>query len=506
MLAAPLAMAAAPQSVAEQPHVRAELLADVQALRAGQSFRASVRLEPEAGWHTYWINPGDSGLATRLEWNLPAGLEAGPLQWPFPERESLGPLTNYGYAHAHDLISRIQTAQRPGSAVLPLRVQAEWLVCKEICIPGSAVLGLDIPYAEQSIDSIHKASLDASQSRVPQREDWPARFAIEDKALRLHLPEEAVQGAKQVELFPLTPEILANADIPQLRRAEGGLWMQQALSEYFAGPPQSLEMVAVLDGQRAIQFSASPGPLPALPDPLPQSRAGAASAWLPALGLALLGGLLLNLMPCVFPVLSIKALALARDAGADGQQRRAHALLYTGGVLTGFVGLAAVLLALRGAGAAVGWGFQLQSPWLVGSLAYLMLALGLALHGYWQFGTRLMGLGQGLVDGGGAKGAYFTGLLACVVATPCTAPFMGAAMGYALTQPALLALSVFAALGLGMALPFLLLGWVPALASWLPRPGAWMERCTPPPSGCCGSWGGRAGWMPWPWYCSGRCL
>jgi thiol:disulfide interchange protein DsbD len=301
----------------------------------------------------------------------------------------------------------------------------------------------------------------------------------------------ALGGAERIEVFPVTPQIVANHRIEARHDPQGVLRFVHPVSEYFAGMPETVRWVLVredtgqrrafevaLRGEDALAAE-TPAAAAVSPAGMAGDRAAPAPPGAPRLGLgtalmfALAGGVILNLMPCVFPVLALKALAFQHG---EARQHRQHALLYTAGVLASFLLLAGLLLALRAAGEALGWGFQLQTPWFVAALALLMAGVGFALSGLATPGASLMGLGQSLTEGGGGRAAFFTGVLAVVVASPCTAPFMGPALGFALTQTPLQTLLVFTALGLGLALPLLLLGWVPALASRLPRPGAWMER------------------------------
>ena len=482
-LAALATFAAAPPSwaeVVERDHIRVELVAAQDAVVPGQPLTVALRLEPDAHWHTYWVNPGDSGLPTRIDWDLPAGTRAGPIRWPFPERQSLGPLTNYGYSGEHFLLTTLTPPASLAGDTFTVAAQAHWLVCDDVCIPGEAPVQLTLPVAGTASPSRWADKIATALARVPAEVQFAAQFDIVDGQLRLQADHPDFDGA-EVTWFPETPEIVNNAATPQRRQVDSLVEFRQPLSDYFGEAPGLLAVVFVIDGQRALRVlapAATEGQMVDLsavaPSAATADNASGMSLWL-AVALALVGGLILNLMPCVFPVLSIKAIAIAQASGQSAGHRRLHALVYTAGVVSGFVALAVGLLALRAGGQAAGWGFQLQSPWVVGALAYLMFLLGLALHGYWSLGTRLMGVGQQLTERDGASGAFFTGLLACVVATPCTAPFMGAAMGYAVTQPAAIALLVFAALGLGMAVPFLLIGFLPALARALPRPGPWME-------------------------------
>ena len=480
---------------AAEQHAEGQLIAETTALLRGGDTTVALMLTPEPGWHTYWINPGDSGLATKLEWTLPEGVSAGAIQWPAPHPAPLGELTNYGYdAETLHLVNISVPASWPLDQALTLKAKAKWLVCKDVCIPDGAELTLTLPVADSvQLDPAHTARFERDRALLPQPlpAGAKARFAVADGAFSLALDGADLPTGKKVEFFPLAGDLVNHA-ANQAISFDGQQWrLTQQLSAYHVMVPTQVDgiwVVTAADGQRSsFTLSASPGvvaPVRAqdvgvVPDAAPAEAAGTPSTadrpgLLLALVLALLGGLILNLMPCVFPVLSLKAMALLKAQDASAQSQRAQALAYTAGAVLSCVAAAAVLLALRAGGEALGWGFQLQSPVFIAALAYLMLALGLSMSGVAEFGGSLMNTGSSLAQKQGLSGSFFTGVLAVVVASPCTAPFMGSALGFAVTQPVAIALAIFAALGLGLALPFLVLGFVPALARRLPRPGAWM--------------------------------
>ena len=493
-----LAALAAPAQAApvQTEHVQAELIAENLSLAAGGDNWLALRIVPEDGWHVYWRNPGDSGLATTLSWTLPAGISAGELQWPYPHRSALGDIVNYGYDKETLLLVPLTVpASWAGGANVNLQAKAKWLVCKDVCIPGSADLSLSLPVTAagtpEQADPRWRDAFGSTRAQLPQPApaNWKVQYAVHggsgdgDFSLAVKGAQFSAGGA--IEFFPYASDLLKHSAPQRLANsAEHGLRISQKLGDYFVkAPPQVDGVLVVHDGDsvKAWEIHAQPGSV----EPVPLSAAtvagpAAAEAAAPlnlALVLlsALLGGLILNLMPCVFPVLSIKAISLIESRVKVARRQRGHALAYTFGVLATFAGLAGLLLALRGGGAAVGWGFQLQQPVFVAVLAYLFFAMGLSMSGVVQFGTRLMGVGQSLAADSGYRGSFFTGVLAVAVASPCTAPFMGTALGYALAQPAALAMLVFLALGLGLALPFLLIGFFPDLGRLLPRPGAWME-------------------------------
>lgn len=469
-------------------HVEAELVAERTHLQTGEVDNwIALRLRPDPGWHVYWENPGDSGIATRLEWRLPEGVSAGPMQWPYPEPHSLGELTNYGYGAEtlHLIPLRVRSA-----GPVRLEATAKWLVCKDICIPGEAALSLDLDARDTPppLDAAWRGAFDGARARLPQA--WPggARYAVDAQDFSLALDAATVAADATVAFFALPNDLVAHAAPQRVQRdADQTLRLSQKLSPYFVAAPDPVRGVLVVHAQERTQayaISAARGEVAVVPD-VPGSAtkdaahtnapAEAAASLLPMLGFALLGGLILNLMPCVFPILAMKALSLLHAGGASAPDNRRHALAYTAGVVLSFLLVASVLIGLRAGGAALGWGFQLQSPGFVFALAAVIFAMGLALSGVVQVGSAWMGAGQRLAQRPGLDGSFFTGVLAVVVASPCTAPFMAPALGFALTQSAPAALSVFAALGLGLALPFLVLGFVPRVAAWLPRPGAWME-------------------------------
>ena len=479
-----------PASAAEAPaeHAKAELIAETTALLRGGDTTVALMLTPEEGWHTYWINPGDSGLATKLEWTLPEGVSAGLIQWPAPHLAPLGELTNYGYdGETLHMVTVSVPASWPKDAPLTLKAKAKWLVCKDVCIPGTANLSLTLPVADSvQLDDAHTARFERDRALlpVPVREGAVAEFAIADGQFSMSLRGAQWPMPKSMAFFPLAGDLVNHAAPQKLMFDGDQLRLTQAVSAYYLLKPKTVEGVWVVTTKDGVRQAYSMSAVPGAVKPIDGSEMRITTPNAPiaadhpgvllAMVLALLGGLILNLMPCVFPVLSLKALALLKSQDVSAKSQRAQALAYTAGAILSCVAAAGVLLALRAGGEALGWGFQLQSPIFIAVLAYLMLALGLSMSGVAEFGGSLMNTGSSLAQKQGLSGSFFTGVLAVVVASPCTAPFMGSALGFAVTQPVVIALAIFAALGLGLALPFLVLGFVPALARLLPRPGAWM--------------------------------
>ncbi len=459
------------------PHLRAQLLSEQDAIRPGQPLWLALRFTLQPEWHTYWENPGDSGEAPRIVWDLPAGYSAGAINWPTPERLPVGPLMNFGYSGEAWLLVPVSTPARIEAGAVTLRARATWLVCREECIPERGEFELTLPVAADGTatsDAGANAALFAeARARLPRPLAGPSFDVDGDGTLRLWLQGVGGEDLRAAWFFPRDYGVLAQAEPQVLTRVGAHAMLRLPPGDLPPDPATGLSGVLVVEREGAV---AGPAEAYAIAAPPGGPGGGPDVRLIAALAMALGGGLLLNLMPCVFPVLSLKALHLARHGRDQPARTRASALAFTAGVLTSFLIVAGLLLLLRAGGAAVGWGFQLQSPAFVAALAWLMLALGLWLSGVWSLGSGWMGVGQQLAARPGYAGEFFTGVLAVVVATPCTAPFMGVALGYALAQPPTLALAVFLALGAGMALPWLAIAVFPALAQRLPRPGAWMER------------------------------
>lgn len=473
-----LAMAQTDTGPVHRDHIEVELIAATTSVQPGSILHAGLRLLPDPGWHTYWKNPGDSGLPTRIHWTLPEGIQVSGIDWPYPEAIPFAHLISYGYEGEHLLPVTLQMPDtlEAGDRVV-LQARAEWLVCEEICIPGDARLQLSLP-VEMSppARNEHTAPLfEWAEQRRPGPVDWPARFTTEGGRLNVLIgPDQFLpQEPRRWAVFVAEDNLVDHSRPADIHINDDQIRVTQPLSPFAAEVPDALPLVLVdIDNARAYALSAVGETFTTdaneAPHPLPDHQTG----WLVALLLALVGGMLLNLMPCVFPVLSIKAMSLVAGTGHD---QRLHGLAYTAGVVLSFAVLAALLLGLRASGEAIGWGFQLQSPLFVGVLVYLLFALGLSLSGVFDFGTRIMGLGQGLTRHSGLSGSFYTGILACVVASPCTAPFMGTALGVAVLMPWPMAMGIFLALGVGLALPMLALSFSPRLARAMPRPGPWME-------------------------------
>ena len=471
VLAAPAAA-----QIDSAPKVHARLIAEHQMLAPGSTITVAFEQDIRPGWHTYWLNPGEAGLSTTLDWTLPANWKAGAIQWPYPKRLSVGPLMNYGYEGKVWLLSDITVPSdaKPGDKVT-LLAATSWLVCKEVCIPEDTKLTLPVTIGSvPSFTSGIESEFAAARARLPATSPWPMRFHA-NGALDLFVATPALARARpaDAQFFPLRAGEIRDMAPQQLGFTESGLMLRLTAGVKAKGA-SALDGVLVLtsaDGSvKALDVHAAPGPVP-------EAQFGENSGdmgWALALLLAFIGGLILNLMPCVLPILAMKAVAVASKAGAATGEAAREGLSYAAGAILSFLALGGAVIALRAVGQAVGWGFQLQSPVVVAGFALLIFAVGLNLSGVFEIPG--FGAGDTLTRRSGAIGAFFTGVLAVAVAAPCTAPFMTAALGFALTQSAVVALSVFAVLGLGFAAPFIVLGLSPALLRLLPKPGAWMLR------------------------------
>jgi thiol:disulfide interchange protein DsbD len=474
-------------------NVQAHLVSEVGAVGPGQAFWVALEFNIRDGWHTYWRNPGDSGQATQLTWHLPPGFEAGDIVWPTPHRFELPPLVNYGYAkHAMHLVRITAPADLEAGAPVVLSAKASWLVCSDVCIPEDAELKLNLPAgaAAGGIDPADAALFAAARAELPSMEPAATSASIRDGRLVISLGKDWGTTLSQIEsltFFPYDEGGIEYAAPQTLNRGKNDVELSMKLGDQppKTGVVRGVLLVAEKNGpdtltvplEIAAKFAGSGGASARSPQQADAAAAGGKSATpLPVLlFFALLGGLILNLMPCVFPVLSIKAMGLVEQAKKHPAAVRTKGMVFAAGVVSSMLCLAAALLALRAGGEQIGWGFQLQSPLFVTLLVYLLLGVGLNLSGAFEVGGGLSGVGDGLTRGDGYRASFFTGVLTTLVATPCTAPFMAFAVGAALTQPPAIALFIFAVLGLGLALPYLLLSFAPWMRRALPKPGAWMD-------------------------------
>ena len=470
----------------QSTHTTVELIAEHDAVVPGESFDLAVRFVMEPHWHIYWQNPGASGLATEIEWALPDGIEAGPIQWPTPERIELGGLINYGYEDEAVFIVTMQAAESlQPSRDLEIGAELFFLICKEACLPGEASLEINLPVAASAAPSSEAPAF--AQGRAAQPEEgspWAIRAYVEPGGLVLVLEGEAIPG--DLYLYAETegvvdPNEAQTLSYPAPDRAElrlpAGATLADSAPETIRGILQSAE--------GAWQISADVGEPPAEPVRPPAEAAKAAPAgfepWLLSLGLpgflalAFLGGLILNIMPCVLPVLSLKVFSLLKHAGQTRGDAFRHGLAYTGGVVLSFLALAMALFALRAVGERIGWGFQLQSPGFVVVLTVVFFLFGLNLLGVFELGGKLVGADASVARRNDVLGSFGMGVLAAVVGAPCMGPLVAGVSGLAVQANVGTGLLIFGTMGLGLASPFLLLSVFPKLVGFLPKPGLWME-------------------------------
>jgi thiol:disulfide interchange protein DsbD len=472
LLAAFLAVGLAQPAFAQidsNPKVHVHLISERLDVAPGGTVAVALEEDIRPGWHTYWRNPGDAGAPTEIKWTLPPGWRAGPIQWPYPKVLPVGPLMDYGYEGKVWLLTTITAPADAHVGAVALNAAVSWLVCREVCIPEDTTLSLPLGVGASPLpaDTTLAARFADARTKMPTAAPWHTSFAFRDgMELFLGMPD-AVQTAT---FFPFAPDVIKGIAPQKLGHARVGIVIQLAPGKH-ARAAQSLSgVVEITDTQgslRAFNIEANRGAVP------PATFAQPSELTLPfALLFAFLGGLILNLMPCVLPILAMKALSIASHAGKSGGEAAREGVAYGVGAVLSFAGLGALVVALRAGGAAVGWGFQLQEPVVVALFALLMFAIALNLSGVFEIPG--VGAGESLTRRGGMLGAFFTGVLAVAVAAPCTAPFMAAALGFALAQTDIVSLGVFVALGAGFAAPFVLLALWPALLRLLPKPGAWM--------------------------------
>ena len=447
-------------------HLAMTLVAESPAPRSGGTVSIAINTRPEAGWHGYWINPGDAGFPAKLDWTLPPGAEIDAPRYPVPTTMLVAGLMNYVYKapYAPLLTLRLPAGLAPGTT-LPIRLKADYLVCTDsMCVPEAQTLSLDLVVGNGTIDPTTRARFDAWRQAIPKPLGAAAAYAVKDGVLRIAVPYPAGAAASDAYFFPTTTGAVDYAAAQEVTRADDVLTIatKPASGAKAGGAIQGVLRIGATQG---LTVSAAPGPLAGATN---RGGQGVLATTLVAFLGAVLGGLILNIMPCVFPILSLKALSLAKG-NTDARTARHDALAYTAGVIVVLLALGGAILALRAGGSAVGWAFQLQDPRAIVVLLLLSVAIALNLSGLFEVPMpRFAGAS-------GVSGSFATGALAAFVATPCTGPFMGAALGAALVLPWFAALAIFGGLGLGLALPFLAIGFIPALRRRLPRPGMWME-------------------------------
>lgn len=469
-------------------YVETDLIPEYNSITAGQSLTFAITQKHADGWHTYWKNPGDSGESTSIEWTLPQGFTAGEITYPAPERQATGPLMNFGFGHDVTLLTSIEPPKKLSGTTIHLNAKITWLVCSDICVPETKEIALDLPVTKdgQIATPTNTPLFDLARTAMPEPKAWQGSIEEQDQILILSFMTgtediKSLQGATDLFFFPEEWGILLNATPQDISLGDDHLMIKAQRDT------RPLSDIATLKGvltykdttgkQKSVSLTVpvstkttnSAAPAPSATNNTPPSLAQ-------AIFLALLGGLILNLMPCVFPVLSMKAISLIKMSAREQKHANLHGIFYMLGVMACFGIIAGTLITLQQAGEQIGWGFQLQNPVVVLLLAYLLFTMGLNLSGFFEMKSHLLtNIGHKLASRHGYTGTFFTGMLATIVATPCTAPFMATAMGYALTQPPIVSLGIFMALGFGLSLPYLLLCFIPPLRRAFPRPGLWME-------------------------------
>ncbi len=468
------------QNQGSNNHVRIQLIPSVNTAVAGQSFDLILEQNIDEHWHTYWKNPGDSGFPIQIQWNLPEGVEISDFQWPTPKVLDIQGVMNFVYEDTARLIAHVTLPQDLTGNTINLNLQANWLVCKEICIPETGTASIELPIGEQK-ELINQPAFEAAKRELPSYLEDSIDFKESGNQLEIELeknPFETVKNSEPIHFFSYDWGIIKNGYPATIRQEDTKTILSFPRSDRALEEIPSLHGV-LAQGKKGIQTAQKPetqGTLLQESHIKPIKSDTPVSSFLTALLFAILGGILLNLMPCVFPILSMKALSLVKIAEKNRADAIKHGLSYTGGIILSFIVLASAILALKSGGAEIGWGFQLQNPLVILGLSWLLFVIGLNFLGVFDITGRWAQMGSDkLVQSKGLTKDFLTGVLAVIVATPCTAPFMGIALGYALIQPSFITFIIFIGLGFGLALPFLLLSISPTLQKSLPKPGAWME-------------------------------
>lgn len=460
-----------------------EGLASSPTLQPGETIWIGVKQIIRPHWHTYWKNPGDSGSPPEIMWDLPEGFEVSEIYYPTPKKLPYGPLLNYGYDGEAILLQKLTAPKNLPDGKITLKADTAILVCQDECVPSFGKVEITFNGAQQN--AAQTEEIDNALKALPQEIDWSATSTEKDGFFILslnanELPDDLAGDITDAALYPDEWGIIESAEPTSVTKENNHIIISQKRGDRKLSDVKTISGVITLKTTNGAQHSY------ALKNTTPAEASAHSSAgniapqnitFPGALLLAFLGGLILNLMPCVFPVLSIKALSLVKIAEKDKSLARLHGIAYTAGILVMFITIASILIGLKAAGSGIGWGFQLQNVLVVSVLSILLYIVGLNLAGYFEISAGSLGnVGQKYANNAGAWGSFFTGILATIVATPCTAPFMGVALGYALTQPLFLALLIFVFLGIGLAFPYILISFIPALQVILPRPGAWMVR------------------------------
>ncbi|MEO6817625.1 MAG: thioredoxin family protein [Edaphobacter sp.] len=461
---------------AKSQHLTVQLLSASQTIAPGQTLHAGLAFTLDPHWHVYWLNAGDAGEPPKITWTLPAGITAGALQFPIPQRLPNDILMDFGYENAvtFPILFTATKSLKPGT--IHLNAKVSWLVCARVCIPGKAHLGLNLTVVPGGTPTQPKGQLAEAIQLLPQPPPAGTNLTVMGGKSEFVLTLITGHRETTAEFYPFDQDQVVNAAPQTVEALPNGVRLRVQRDPGLTKLPGNLHGLIKLSSTKAYDLTATitPGEVAPAAGSKPASSASGITT-ITAIGLAFLGGIILNLMPCVFPVLFLKGLALVQSSSEERSRLRNHGLVYTLGILVSFWVIVGVLLALRAGGAQAGWGFQLQSPTFIAVLSLGLFFFALSLAGQFELGLSLTSVGGELAQKQGFAGSFFTGVLATIVATPCTAPLMGAAIGFALAQPAGITFAVFTALGLGLATPYLLLSFQPAWTRILPRPGQWME-------------------------------
>jgi thiol:disulfide interchange protein DsbD len=483
---------------AHAAHTQVQLLLSAETAKPGDTIWAGVDLKMEPGWHTYWKNPGDAGQATEIKWQLPAGVTAGEIQWPLPEKLPPAEVTTYGYENEVMLLVPLTLASNLPAGPLNLAAKVSWLECKESCIPASAGVQVVLNVGNENKTSADAAAIESWNSRVPKPwtnliiQAWWEKTTNDDtRNLVIGLPSNSNGLNRSDDFFPDSNDnfevqaLTESIALAVLQKTTREIYLRKSVKKFSGDWPKEISGVWFI--QKGITAKSYAIKFP-IADQAPAneiiSAPAVSSPSLPAQSLwqmllfAFIGGLILNIMPCVLPVIALKILGFVSEAKSEPRRVRNLGLIYAAGVLLSFLALAALVIGVKAAGNHAGWGMQFGSPVFIVCLTTLVTLVALNLFGVFEviLGGRAIGAAGELASKHGAAGAFFNGVLATVLATPCTAPFLGAALGFAFAQSAVVIVLIFLTVGLGLASPYILLSWNPAWLKFLPKPGAWMEK------------------------------
>jgi thiol:disulfide interchange protein len=481
-----LCLAWASGSLAAAQNTTARLLLEHASVRAGDSTRIGVRLQMNEGWHTYWVNSGESGGPTEIEWELPEGVTVGEIQWPVPELYMFAGFGTYVYHDEVLLMAPLHVAGSVREGTHELKAKVDWLECKEVCLPAGATVSARLEVGTSMVASDDAGAFARWDANLPGRDPPPGlRAGWEGPGVGNNrwfwIEWERRDGEVTPDFYALPAdgyEVTPRSE--RLDAEEGRVRIRSQLTRFTEAWPERVAglLVERLEPELAVTEVILALDAEGSPEEAAEERAAVGpSVWL-MLWFAFVGGLILNLMPCVLPVIALKVLGFLNQVKQSPAEVRAHGLIYGGGVLVSFLALAALVLVVQAGGRLAGWGMQFQSPGFLLIMTTLVALVALNLFGVFEvtLGGRAMGAAAQLASKSGPSGSFFHGMLATALATPCTAPFLGAALGFAMLQPAPVVVLMFLMVGLGLASPYVLVSFVPGLARWLPRPGPWMER------------------------------